>query len=69
MSLSNLNYVQEYYNNYSNNDSFNQINYILNESKSTRETIVINNNQFINHAKHISLEDAIKCSVNSFNSN
>ena len=68
MELSNRNFVQEYYNNYSNKDSFNQMNYILNESKSTRETIVINNNQLINHVKHISLEDATKYSVNSFNS-
>ena len=68
MELSNQNFVQEYYNNYSNKDSFNQMNYLLNESKSTRETIVINNNQLIKHAKHISLEDAVKYSVNSFNS-
>ena len=67
MELSKQNFFRENYN-YSNYDSY-EMNYILNESKSTRETIVINNNQFIKHAKHISLEDALKYSVNSFNSN
>ena len=46
-------------------------NYNLNESKSTRETLIINNNNScLNHAKHISIDDALnKFSVNSFNSN
>ena len=63
MSLPNLNCEQEYYNNYSNNDSFNQMNYFLKESKSKRESILKNKNQFIKHSKHISFKDAKQYSV------